>query len=257
VPPTRAIITGAADGIGRATALVMASRGAHLVLVDQDESVLLATCREVRDAGARVEALVVDLAGSRAAQDVVVLAEQRLGGLDAVVSNAGMLNDASLLELDAELWDRTFAVNVRATWLLARAAHRLLSPSRGAIVATGSIAASHPISPHGAYSPSKAALVMLVRQMAHEWGPDRIRCNSVSPGMVVTGMSAQFYADERQRQARADLLPLRRVGQPEDVARTILWLLGPDAEYVTGQDILVDGGLDTMLMAAVRTASTP
>lgn len=253
----RAIVTGAASGIGRMTAMLLAEQGAQLLLADTDGETLQATCSQARDAGAQVEAVVADLADPAAADRLAGLAEQQLGGLDAVVSNAGVLNNDTLLDLSIDDWDRTFAINVRATWLLARATHPLLAASAGALVATGSIAASHPVVPHGAYSPSKAALHMLIRQLAFEWGPDGIRCNLASPGMVITGMSAPFYADEARKQARAAQLPLRRIGEPEDIARAIVWLLGPDAAYITGQDILIDGGLDTMLMPAVRIASTP
>jgi NAD(P)-dependent dehydrogenase (short-subunit alcohol dehydrogenase family) len=255
--PTTAIVTGAAHGIGRATALMLAAGGARLVLVDIDKDALDATCAEACEAGGRAEPVAADLADPTAAELVVGEAQRHLGGLDALVSNAGVLNNDSLVDLSVDEWDRVFAVNVRATWLLGRAAHPLLAASRGALVATGSIAGSHPAVPHGAYSPSKAALLMLIRQLAFEWGPDGIRVNSVSPGMVVTAMSAAFYADPERKRARDEALPLRRVGEPEDIARTIVWLLGSDARYITGQDILVDGGLDTMLMPAARIASTP
>lgn len=255
--PTTAIVTGAAHGIGRATALMLATGGARLVLVDIDKEALDTTCGDVCEAGGRAEPVVADLAEPAAAELVVGEAQRHLGGLDALVSNAGVLNNDSLVDLTVDDWDRVFAVNVRATWLLGRAAHPLLAASRGALVATGSIAGSHPAVPHGAYSPSKAALLMLIRQLAFEWGPAGIRVNSVSPGMVVTAMSAAFYADPERKRARDEALPLRRVGEPEDIARTIVWLLGADARYITGQDILVDGGLDTMLMPATRIASTP
>lgn len=255
--PTTAIVTGAAHGIGRATAERLAASGARLLLVDLDEVGLAQACEAVRVAGGEAVAVAADLAEPAAAGVVVAAADEHLGCLDALVSNAGVLNHDALVDLAVDDWDRAFAVNVRATWLLARAAYPLLAASRGVLVATGSIAGSHPAVPHGGYSPSKAALLMLVRQLAFEWGPAGIRANSVSPGMVVTAMSAAFYADPDRKRARDDALPLRRVGQPEDVARVITWLLGPDACYITGQDLLVDGGLTTMLMPAVRLASTP
>ena len=255
--PITAIVTGAAHGIGRATALMLATQGARLLLVDIDKQALNTTCADVFEAGGRAEPVEADLADPAAAELVVGQAERHLSGLDALVSNVGILNNDALIDLTVDDWDRVFAVNVRSTWLLARAAHPLLAASRGTLVATGSIAGSHPAVPHGAYSPSKAALLMLIRQLAFEWGPAGIRVNSVSPGMVVTAMSATFYADPERKRARDELLPLRRVGEPEDIARTIVWLLGADAGYITGQDILVDGGLDTMLMPAARIASTP
>jgi glucose 1-dehydrogenase len=258
VNPATALVTGAANGIGRQVCLELAADGAALVLADVDTGRLMDTCREVRDAGAKAaHPVVADVADPAAVACLVEEAAGHLGGLDALVSNAGLLNNDSLLDLAVEDWDRIFAVNVRATWLLARAAYPHLAASGGSIVATGSIGGIHPVVPHGAYSPSKAALLMLVRQLAHEWGPAGIRVNTVSPGMVVTTMSAQFYADPARKQARDAALPLRRVGEPADIARAIVWMLSPAAGYITGQDLLVDGGLSTLLMPAVRIASTP
>jgi NAD(P)-dependent dehydrogenase (short-subunit alcohol dehydrogenase family) len=120
-----------------------------------------------------------------------------------------------------------------------------------------SISASQPTPPHGAYSPSKAALVMLVRQMAYEWGPDGIRCNCVSPGMTHTGMTDQVYSDPQRRAERASHIPLRRVGDPIDIARVVAFLISPDAGYVTGVDLPVDGGVQTALMPTLRGAAVP
>jgi NAD(P)-dependent dehydrogenase (short-subunit alcohol dehydrogenase family) len=104
----------------------------------------------------------------------------------------------------------------------------------------------------GAYGPSKAALVMLVRQLAYEWGPDGIRCNCVSPGTTHTSMTEGTYADPARKSERASHIPLRRIGDPEDLAAAIAFLASSDARYVTGIDLLVDGGLGTSLLPAVR-----
>jgi NAD(P)-dependent dehydrogenase (short-subunit alcohol dehydrogenase family) len=166
------------------------------------------------------------------------------------VSNAGIIGRSSLLDLSLADYERSFAINTRATWLLAKAAHPLLAASKGSIVATASISAHEPTPPLGAYSASKAALIMLVRQMAVEWGPDGIRCNTVSPGSTHTAMTDARYSDPVQRAAAAQRNPLRTVGLPENQAAAIAFLLSPDAAYITGIDLLVDGGLSTMLMPA-------
>lgn len=255
----RAIVTGAASGIGRATALRLAADARArattptLLLVDCDEAPLAATLDALRRAGATASALVVDLAAPDAGIRVGREAEARLGGLDVLVSNAGIAPAGLLAELDAEAYEQTFAVNTRATWLLAKALHPLLRvDGGGAVVATASIAAEEPSAPIGAYSASKAALVMLVRQLAYEWGPDGIRCNCVSPGMTHTGLTHGTYSDPARKAERAAQVPLRRIADPDDVASVIAFLAGPDAAYVTGVNLVVDGGLQTALLPTIR-----
>ena len=127
----------------------------------------------------------------------VAAAVERFGGLDGLVSNAGINRVGPLVEYAVEDWDRLFAVNARATWLLAKAAHAALRDARGAIVAVASMSGSNVHAGLGAYGPSKAAVIMLVRVLAQEFGPDGIRVNTLSPGMTRTGMTARVYADAR------------------------------------------------------------
>jgi NAD(P)-dependent dehydrogenase (short-subunit alcohol dehydrogenase family) len=249
----RAVITGAASGIGAATARRLAGAdGARLLLVDRAEEQLQRVAGEL---GA--EALTVDLTLPDAGERVAAAARERLGGLDLLVSNAGAAFSAPLVELSLEDWDRTFAINVRAAWLLAKAAYPLLRDAQGSLVVTASIAAREPAAPVGAYASSKAAVVMLVRQLAYEWGPDGIRCNCVSPGTTHTGMTDGTYSDPQRRSERASHLPLRRIAEPDEVAGVIAFLAGPDASYITGIDVLVDGGLGTSLLPAIRGLSPP
>ena len=252
----RAIITGAAGGIGGATAEALLAAGdLHLVAADIDEARLSAAAKELRDAGATVVESVGDVAEAAYCEHVVRQAQDAFGGLDALVSNAGVLDRQPLLELDLSAWERTFAVNARAMWLLARAAFPLLREARGSVVATASIAGHHPSSPHGAYSASKAALLMLVRQLAHDWGPDGVRVNSVSPGMVVTDMTATYYGTPEQRRRRSEHIPLGDIADAGEIAAVIAFLAGPQARYVTGQDVVVDGGVDTKLLSTFRALS--
>ena len=245
----RALVTGAASGIGRATCLrlardAQARGGAKIAAVDVGAaSGLDRVVEELNKAGAEVLPLRGDLGTTDAPGDVVAAAVERFGGLDALVSNAGLSRPGPLAQYSVADWDYLFAVNTRATWLLAKAAHPALQASRGAIVATGSMSGSNAHANLGAYGPSKAAVIMLVRVLAQEFGRDGIRVNSVSPGMVRTGMTEKVYADAAIAAERDALVPLGRVATPEDMADVIAFLLSADARYVNGHDLVVDGGV--------------
>ena len=250
-----ALITGAARGIGRSIALrlardAQAAGGARLTLADVHESELQALSEELQALGSRACVVAGDLAAPDVPGRLVASALQAFGGLDAVVSNAGTARPSPLVECAIEDWDHVFAVNTRAPFLLGRAAHAALRASRGAMVVVTSISGTHATSPLGAYSASKAATLMLVRQMAGEWGPDGIRVNALSPGLIVTPGTAAAYADPAVRAQREQRVPLRRLGEPEDMAAVAAFLLGPDAAYISGAELLADGGLAQTLMSA-------
>ena len=158
---------------------------------------------------------------------------------------------APLLQAQVTDWDRVFAVHVRAAWLLGRAAHPLLAKARGCLVLTTSISGTQASPPLSAYSPSKAAQIMLMQQMAVEWGPDGIRVNALSPGLTVTPGTAAAYDKPGAQAFRESRIPLRRVAQPEDMAAALSMLVGPDAAYVHGHELVVDGGLMHTLMPAL------
>ena len=249
----RAIITGAARGIGRAITLRLArdaqgSGGAHLVLADRHAEELATLAAEVSALGGTAIAVAGDLADVAYPQQLADAAAA-FGGLDAVASNAGLGLFGPLLQYSLDDWERNFAVHVRAPWLLARACHSALKASAGSFVITASISGVHPTPPGGAYSASKAAALMLARQLAVEWGPDGIRVNTVSPGMTLTSLTEAAYNAPGVLSQREARIPLRRVGQPEDIAGVVAFLLGKDAAYMTGADLVVDGGLVQTLMA--------
>lgn len=249
----RWIITGASSGIGLALVRLIAQKqpDAQMLLAGRDQGRLA----EAADAAPRAAALVADLADPAAGGSIVGAAAEAMGGLDVVVSNAGAIFAGALAEIAPEDFRRGFDVNVFATLALAQAAYPHLKQSRGAFIATGSLAARNAAAGLGAYSSSKAALSMLMTQLAVEWGPDGIRCNSVSPGTVVTGINAHVYADADKVQTRASRIPLRRLGAPEEIAEVIWFLAQPQAAYVSGVDLLVDGGANANLMPLYLSGS--
>ncbi len=262
-PGLRGIVTGAARGIGRAMALRLAQdshtwfgQPAHLVLADSLGDELGTLVQELRAQGAQAHAVVGDLADvDEPARVVQAAVNQGFKGLDVLASNAGFARPASLLEASVEDWDRVFAVHVRAAWLLGRAAHPLLAQARGCVVITTSISGTHATPPLAAYSPSKAAALMLMKQMAVEWGPQGIRVNALSPGLTETPGTSAAYAKPGAREQRAARVPLRRVAQAQDMAAALSLLVSPDAAYIHGHDLVVDGGLGHTLMPALTQAA--
>ena len=247
----RALVTGAASGIGRATALRLArdarsaGQTAKIATVDvaAAKTKLDAVAEELRKLDAEPLPIVADMATADAPGRAVGETITRFGGLDALVSNAGISRPGALLSYTVEDWDALFNVNTRATWLLAKAAHDALAAARGAIVVTASMSGSNAHANLGPYAPSKAAVIMLMRVLAQEFGRDGIRVNSVSPGMVRTGMTEKVYENAALAAERDALVPLGRVATPDDIADVVAFLLGADARYVNGHDLVVDGAV--------------
>ena len=246
----RVLVTGAGSGIGRAVCLRVArdaaaqGAAAGIAAVDLPSSPGLAgVIGELDKLGAQAVAIHADMGSADGPGRAVTEAVTQFGGLDGLVSNAGVNRPGLLKDYTVADWDLLFAVNVRATWLLAQAAHAALATSHGAIVTTASMSGSNAHANLGAYAPSKAAVIMLVKVLAQEFGRDGIRVNSVSPGMVRTNMTEPVYQNKELATRRAELVPLGRVATPEDIADAIAYLLGPDARYVNGHDLVVDGGV--------------
>lgn len=245
----RVVITGAASGIGKAVAELLARQdeGHEMLLTDRDGAALDKVAASI---GPAARAHIADLASPDCGAQIVAAALDHMSGIDGVVSNAGIISSAPLVEQTIDQFDRIFAINTRATWLLGQAAHPHLARSRGAFVATASMSATQPTPGLGFYSSSKASLLMLMRQCALEWGADGIRCNTVSPGPTYTPMTQAGYEDPARRAQREAMIPLGKLGTAEDVANAIIFLLGPQAGHISGIDILVDGGMSSNLMPA-------
>jgi NAD(P)-dependent dehydrogenase (short-subunit alcohol dehydrogenase family) len=253
----RVIITGAASGIGQAVAEQLSIgtviSGPHqLLLTDRDAEGLKILADAI---GPAVATCITDLGAPDCGDKIIADAIAHMGGVDAVVSNAGIIASGALIDMAVSDFDRIFAINTRATWALAKAAYPYLAASKGAFVATASMSATQATPGLGFYSSSKAALLMLMRQLALEWGKDGVRCNTVSPGPTYTPMTKAGYDDLRRRAQREAMIPLGKLGFADDVANAILFLISPLSSHITGIDILVDGGMSNNLMPATGSGT--
>ena len=233
----RAIVTGAASGIGRASAALFAAEGARVLAVDLPGKGLAAP-----EGGASLE---IDITGQDAPDRIVSEAVRAFGGLDILFNNAGVSGRAKVEEMTDEFWDRVQAVNVRAPFRIARAAIPALKGSpAGRIINTASVMAEVTDIGLAAYCASKAGVAGLTRTLALELGKFGITANYLLPGAIRTGMTSALW-DERPDIAEiwAKKAALRRLGAPEDLARAALFLASDDAAFVTGQGLAADGGL--------------
>lgn len=234
------LVTGAGHGIGLAVARAFIDEGARVAVNDINPDRVAAAVEKL---GSLSCGIAGDVADTKEARSVVSRAERELGGLDIVVSNAGIHPSHAFLEMDVSDWDRVMAVNVRGTFLICQAAAQLMVKQKheGVIVTVSSGSARFARVGSAHYCASKAAVVMLTRVMALELAPYRIRVNSVSPGII--DVPGGQPLSETYKQAMTRMVPWGRMGSPEDVAHVVLLVSDPGAEYMTGQVIPVDGGL--------------
>ncbi|MCC7273741.1 MAG: glucose 1-dehydrogenase [Alphaproteobacteria bacterium] len=246
-----AMVTGAASGIGRATALLLAGQGVALFLVDRDAAGLAATAAQARETSSRVEHAVVDVTDGAAVAEAVARADAALGGFDILVNSAGMLGFVgAAIDCPEEEWDRLFAVNVKSVLLCARACvPSMRRRGGGAIVNLASTAGLVGSALVSAYSATKGAVVLLTRSMALNHAADGIRVNCVCPGSIETPMLAENIAGASVNMSQAEVQaaflrrhPLGRFGQAEEVARVVVFLASDAASFMTGAAVPVDGG---------------
>jgi NAD(P)-dependent dehydrogenase (short-subunit alcohol dehydrogenase family) len=241
----RALVTGAAQGIGLATARRLVEEGALVALVDVDEPALSQATELVGELGLPLPA---DVSDEDQVASAVEAATEAWGGLDVIVPNAGVQlsdRDDRVDRLDRETWERTLDVNLTGAFLTAKHGVRaLLASGGGAVVCTGSPAGHYAIARRlEAYSASKAGMYGLVRVMAVDYAAEGVRVNGVFPGVTDTPMNREFMADVAARDAMLATIPLGRAAAPEEIAAVIAFLASDDASYVTGAVWTVDGGL--------------
>jgi NAD(P)-dependent dehydrogenase (short-subunit alcohol dehydrogenase family) len=238
-----AIVTGAARGIGKATALRLNRDGYRIVLSGRDERALEAVATEIRALGGEAAAIPGDLCAPETPQLLVDEAERRFGNIQLLVNSAGIAKHATFLEIELDTWQRMLDLHATATFRCGQAVARIMAAAKqgGAIVNISSIAASMAMYGTASYAAAKGAVLSLTRVMAVDLAPHNITVNAVAPGPVAT---EQFRAvnDETAYRQRSRAIPLRRLAQPEDVADTIAFLASPQARYISGQVFTVDGG---------------
>ncbi|MCC6780021.1 MAG: SDR family oxidoreductase [Hyphomicrobiales bacterium] len=239
--PERVIVTGAAQGIGRAVALRLAAPGVHLAVWDVTGGVE-ETAHLCRNRGAVSRASTVDVGSADAVEAAVDVFEREWGRPDGLVNNAGIFPRARALEMQLAEWEHVLRVNLTGTFLCARAvAARMKEAGRGAIVNTSSGRALAGAANGAHYSASKGGIIALTKSLALDWAAYGIRVNCVIPGLTDTAQPRVEMGDNELHAAGARI-PMGRIGRPEDIAAVVAFLLSDDAGYMTGQSIAANGG---------------
>ena len=244
-----AIVTGAASGIGRSTAFALAGAGACVLVADLNESGAQKTAAEIDEQGLRAEGFAVDVADEASVEAMVEAAVSRFGGLDILHNNAAdsdpalQSRDLGVAALDVEVWDRTMRVNLRGPMLGCKhAIPHMIRRGGGSIVNTSSASGLVGDAGRSAYAASKAGLQSLTLSVAAQYGKQGIRCNAIAPGVIATpALEANVPPEQVAVYLGNTLTP--RLGLPEDIAQTVVFLASDAAAFITGQVLSVDGGL--------------
>ena len=241
------LITGASIGIGRATAKAFGMAGYHVIATDVLETEGKAVAAEIVKDGGKAEFHKLDVRSTKAADALVAAVEKKHGGIDAIVANAGIARKAPAATLSDEEWDNTFDVDLKGIFRVIRPALAGMRKSRsGAIVCVSSIMGiAYGWDEHVHYSSAKAGVVGLVRGLAVELARDGIRVNGIAPGYIRTAqlLSKEHSLGPEGADKAGEFIPMGRIGEPEDIADVILFLASNAARYMTGQVVVVDGGL--------------
>jgi 3-oxoacyl-[acyl-carrier protein] reductase len=237
-----AVVTGSARGIGKAIALALAHRGADVIVSDVDLPGAQAAAAEIAALGRRSAAIACNVSVRSEVESLITRAVDELGRLDILVNNAGITRDTLLVRMTEEQWDLVLDVNLKGTFFGCQAAAKVMMKARaGKIVNLASITGLIGNAGQANYSASKAGVIALTRTVAKELASRNVQVNAIAPGFIETEMTREL--PEKARAAFLENIPLRRAGTPEDVAHLVCFLASPEADYITGQCITIDGGL--------------
>ncbi|MFK7896324.1 MAG: SDR family NAD(P)-dependent oxidoreductase [Myxococcota bacterium] len=240
----RALVTGAASGIGRATALRLAQEGAQVFCVDIAAEAAQKTAQDIEEAGGKAGSAEADVANRESCDAAVAEAAKAFGGLDVLANIAGILRPGHTLELPPEAFEQTISINLNGTFFMCRAALPHLLEGGGAIVNMASAAALQGVPYNAAYCAAKAGVVGLTQSLAAEYARRDLRVNCICPGGVMTPMTqAGFPVDGLDPSLMARTAPMMpRVGTPEEIAAMVAYLASDEAGYITGSAMRIDGG---------------
>lgn len=238
-----ALVTGAGRGIGRGVAEGLAAQGAAVACASRTQSELDEAVAAIEAAGGRAISVAMDMADMDSIDAGVAAVVEQLGGLDILFNNAGMNVRQPIDEVTEEVYDRIMAVNLKGLYFLSqRAARHMRAAGGGKIINVGSLTTGHALAKVSVYTATKGAVGQLTKSQAVEFGPDNIQVNAICPGFVVTALTEKMWANETMRNWGESRVPLGRLATPQDMVGTVAFLAAPASDYVTGQNIYVDGG---------------
>ena len=241
-----AFITGAGMGMGREASVLFAEEGARIVVADIDGAAAQGTVELIDKAGGQAVAVTGDVAVEADVRRMIDEGVRRFGALHVLYNNAGVLwkdRDRSVLETDEKWWDRVMAINLKSVfWVTKHGIPQLRAAGGGSIVMMGSVSAlAGFIRAQDAYTAAKGALISLTRSLAIQFAKDRIRCNVIHPGIVDTPLQAPYLTDTIRKEFETGI-PLGRIAQPREIAYVALFLASDESSYMTGAELVVDGG---------------
>ncbi len=237
-----ALVTGAAQGIGKAIGLRLGREGAVVAACDLNLPLAEATVQEIRDSGAKAKAYLLNVTNAEEVERVVEEAAKEFGHIDILVNNAGITKDALLLRMEEEAWDAVLSVNLKGTFLLSKACARLMIKQRfGRIVNISSVSGQRGNAGQSNYAASKAGIIGFTKSLSKELGARGVTVNAVAPGFIQTAMTEGLPQEIKDSYLMQ--IPLGRLGTPEDIAGAVAFLCSEDGAYISGEILGVNGGM--------------